>query len=219
MRSAKIAFLFIIPVLIGIEVIFSFCSNTVTKYIYADPDTIVFDTTGVEIGPGGTTAYQGHLISVIMPVTSITYSSNNDFSLFFNKAYASYKRSSPVIHLEDIRNIRIITLNDYNAQFPAGSDISDSCRYYVSYSSEGDSNNYVSPGLSSMTKNGVIQAMNNAGDEYYAPYNSDSYIAKRVSFSIKQPPAAAGTQRFAISFETSTPSIFGDTTYPFIIKP
>ncbi|MNY01632.1 hypothetical protein D3C86_1341730 [compost metagenome] len=101
--------------------------------------------------------------------------------------------------LEQIRSFHIYTLNDYNAGYRAGDEISAICDFM-----DQDSRNW----LDAAAYNTVLQSMNIA-QEYFVP---------AVFCRVKQGPAVPGTQQQFITELTTTEGvIFRDTTYTFRI--
>jgi hypothetical protein len=201
---------------LSLVIVLTACNYRQYKYVYIHPVAEVFDTTsGGEIKEQQQVLYSDHLILVRTP--NVQFASGSDFSLV-TRAYASHKERNPYIQVEKITSLRIITLNNYSDGFQAGSDIADSCVFYtnlVETDTLEDIHKYSPVNKDVVTKSGLLGKMNQSdlgSYDYYMPLQN-------FGFKIKLPPSSAAQQRFAVIFETSTPSRLTDTTVSFILKP
>lgn len=119
-----------------------------------------------------------------------------------NAAYATSRDRNRVTIIEKVKNIKLITLNDYNSNFKAGDDIMDSC--YINNVYRND-------------ERGLISSMNE--QTYGDVYDYEISELGMFEFKIEARPDAATIQRFALVFETEAGSAFTDTTISFIVKP
>lgn len=178
-------------------------------YLYIHPNALVFDTLRPQLplADHDTCPFQSHYLTVLMPVEQYHAAVPSGFS----SAYASYKDDSfsPV---EEISEIRIITLYPYR-QFPAGSDISDSCDFFRDQNLS-DSAFFSSPRLQ-QEKQDIIWEMNDQQNQL----GEYAHEIRRFSFRLKQPPVSGSLQRLAVVFVTKERSRYSDTTDFFYLKP
>ncbi len=191
------------------------------RYLYLRPSQTVYNTaTGHEIGAEAITV-DSMLIHVSTPYARFIASANPGFSLV-GKAYAMHKNLDRNITIEKVTSLRVITLRNYNALYPAGSDITKAC-YFFKPNGNPDSTK-PAPIPVTARKSDTLNAAAIIGDMNIGTsgsYYSSEYQSPRDGFIIVlgTPPATQSEQQFAIVFETATPSRFGDTTKVFTLKP
>ncbi|MBS1772725.1 MAG: hypothetical protein JST82_07690 [Bacteroidetes bacterium] len=169
------------------------------KYIYMQPDIRVTNAYDIRlVNENDSVLYSNMQIEVKMPYNTYTVSAPKLWPS--NAAYASHKEGR-MIPMEKITNIKVIPLFDYNANYPKGKDISDSCAFIE--------------GKSSNSKKNIISRFNTGSDDYYYTAN----ILSSMNIVIKTSPAGKQTQQFAFVIETSNQSSYSDTTVVFTLKP
>lgn len=186
------------------------------QYMYIKPIATVYDTSIGQPARLGSVEIKNMLVDVSTPYVRHVVS-NLHFSLG-NRAYAMTKKyRNNYVMAEKTNSMKIITLRNYNAMYPAGSDITPICSFYASVSNRDSNKHNPLPSGKPMTVAQVIANMNFNNTAYsYYDYAS---LQKGFVFMLMENPAAMSEQQFAIVFETNTPSRFGDTTDVFTLKP
>jgi hypothetical protein len=172
------------------------CNNKNSRYIYLKPSTTVYDTTGSVynvVNAGENCSYANHIVSVFLPIDEYKTTSVSPFS---STAFADYPIKYP--NSERILSFQIITLNDYNAAYPAGTDLSDTCIFYNDYPHKDSPYSSFHP----VSKSGIIS--------YLSYYHTYTPAPQHMSFHINATPSNTDT-KLAIVFNTDLPSRFSDT--------
>lgn len=137
-------------------------------------------------------------------ITAYTYLVQKQMPAMGNAAYA-FKFASPLYnHIDKIKEIKVFTLNDYNATYAAGSDITPICRFH----------------LRDMRTTANPEPLEEILKEIYTDeYWSYSQEAFSIGLSFADRPAVDNApQRFRTEIYTDKGGIFLDTTVSFRIK-
>lgn len=174
------------------------CREEKTTIIYRSVTSVVregaVNEQGRELLPGGTVAYNRCSVWLQLNTTELL---GLKLPSIANKLYA---RGETFRNMEKLTDIRVITLNDYNTQYPAGSDLSAA----VGFLEEGGT-------LTGKAK--MLERLN----RNYNVFETDPI--RSFSFRPGTPPAAASAQQFAIELRTEQQSVLRDTTITFILQP
>lgn len=179
------------------------CRRAATKYIYMNPQAMAMLTTG-PVPEMNTVSYAGLYIEVNIPTQAVQVAGL--LSLPGNIAYAFQPGDPPPpIGLEKITDIRIKPLNDYNATYPAFSDMLAGCTFVTTT---------MAAFADTLSKEEIISNMDHHDDRirFNSPHGP-FYI------KLNEPPTGTGEQRFIIELITDKNSLLADTTQPIILTP
>lgn len=184
-----------------IFLIYTGCTSRDYKFVYQNPESsFVNRDDGLILADTTTISYQDMAIQVSLPINA--YITQSLFPLQ-NAAYATSPPISDYTPAEQITDIEVITLNNYNSQFTAAKDISNECQYHSSYFVATDS----------FTKQELIAQLNDIRNDYYGDFWEAIYI------SLPTAPTSTSIQRFVINIYTDGGSRLTDTTTNITIKP
>lgn len=184
-----------------IFLIYTGCTSRDYKFVYQNPESsFVNRDDGLILADTTTISYQDMAIQVSLPINA--YITQSLFPLQ-NAAYATSPPISDYTPAEQITDIEVITLNNYNSQFTAAKDISNECQYHSTYFVATDS----------FTKQELIAQLNDIRNDYYGDFWDAIYI------SIPTAPTSTSIQRFVINIYTDGGSRLTDTTTNITIKP
>jgi hypothetical protein len=113
--------------------------------------------------------------------------------------------------IEKIKDIKVVSLEDYNNEIHAGDEIAQQCNFYTG-------NEYSIVADNDITnKDGAVNYLN---DTYTQNNGTEStHDGKHIGLKIAVPPDHNGLQRFAIAVYTENNSVLRDTTVAFILQP
>ena len=191
-------------------------SHKKTRYLYQKPELQLYDSTEQLKDADASVSHGNYYLYVYMPVSEFTYTSNYSFSLV-QKAYAT-RQDYDIKPLEEIKDLKVITLRNYNTEVKAGANVTDSCIFYLHSITAGDS---VIAQPKRTGKDGLLSMLNIGIKRPYQTRSELDFaeVTESFSFRLSQPPSVGGPQQFAIIFQTATPSQFGDTSVIFTINP
>ncbi|WP_118973554.1 hypothetical protein [Taibaiella koreensis] len=174
------------------------CRQQQTNMIYQSVTSVVREgrdnEEGNEVMPGATSRYDRCSVWLYFSTTKLL---GTHFPSFTNTAAA---RGQTFRNLEKITDIRIITCRDYNAQFPAGSDISASAAF--------------------LEEGGILTGKAKMLERINKNYEvSEAEPVSRFSFRPASAPATTSLQQFAIELRTEQNAVLRDTTIAFILQP
>lgn len=178
------------------------CKRAATRYIYLNPTAMATLTTG-PIPEFNTVSFAGLFIEVNTLTQTVEVASN--FSLPGNLAYATSIRIPTPIALEKITDLRIRPLYDYNATYPANSDMTNACLFVNS-----SSQLYVD----TFSKEELIASICNVQSEFESSFRQGPFYIK-----LNEPPSGTREQQFIIELITDKHSRLADTTQPIILTP
>ncbi len=196
MKTYKLILLFTIALSL-----YTGCRQTV-KYVYQQPHVYALkQNLNSPVAEEGTVVFPNLRFKIELPLHSYTVF---NYLPATNQAYA-FQPSKPYIYsTEDITDIKVIALNDYNSQYPAGSDVSNICVFGSANRSD----------TSDRTKAAFLEYYN----DDYNRQSSYSLPNLDFGFSITQQPDTTYTkQRFAVTLHTDKQAELTDTTQTIII--
>lgn len=186
------------------------CGKSEYSYIYREIIADVYDKQGTRAVDSSPIKYPEHSIGISMPISTVASRMQ-----WGNTAYALSKEvfASPADRVADIR---VITLNDYNANYKAGSNIVDECSFLQEGMQYTEGYSYRGPYDFSKVwdKSSMIYHIN---QNPMAGRNSS--VVQAIALHIKPLPDYNKPQRFAIALITENNVALIDTTVSFIFKP
>lgn len=195
-----------------------FCScdpDPDVQYMYIQPESVVYDTASGRAIDNSEVTLRNLLVHVKTPYSQKTVFEPATLP-FVTKSYAMYKKEGRAFSVEKVKALRIITLKNYDATHPAGSDVADVCLFYnVKGNADSNKANPLFGDTTSVKQ--IISDMNVS--EYYSGAGIYMPLRNEFVFRLAQPPASTSVQQFKIEFETATPSKFSTTTKQFTLKP
>jgi len=184
-------------VLTIILMIYTGCNRKPVKYIYMPPNATLY-TNNVPLPESSVVPVDRVNIELRLNTQVIQVATTN--ILPANSAYALSIREPALIPLEEIQDLRIRPVYDYNSTYVSMDDISETCTYSYSQS-----------GTDSVSKQEMIDNFN-AGGIY-----STGRLVFYINFS--EPPRNYHAQQFIVEIITDKNSRLADTTVEFILTP
>ena len=182
------------------------CEARDYKFVYKSVQATVlrvhFTQPPSEINSLDTIGYQNIFIQGKFDMHIIA---KNNLKTLVNRAVATTVPSDKYTNLEAITDIRVVTINDYNNEISAGSEISEKCLYST-----------YTPNKTSEIKDlkaDIIASLNMPMD------GERDYLSDVLNFRVTEAPAAQGLQQFAIEIRLEDNSVIRDTTVAFVLKP
>ena len=177
--------------------IYTGCNHKPIKYIYMPPDATLF-TNNVPLPESSVVSIDRVNIELRLNTQAIDLAATN--ILPTNSAYALSIKEPALIPLEEIQDLHIRPVYDYNSTYAAMDDISETCTYSYSQS-----------GSDSVSKQEMINNFN-AGGMY-----GTGTLVFYIHFS--EPPRNYHAQQFIVEIITDKNSRLADTTLEFILTP
>jgi len=130
---------------------------------------------------------------------------SDNLHLRSNALYAYEPGDPNYIPVEKLTDIKIYTVNDYNAQYPAGSDITAICKFLI--------NNLLYTGYppNDSSRAWALSQLNNT-----QVYNT---AQRELGFILTESPTTSGLQRFAFEIRTEINELLRDTSKAIVIHP
>lgn len=185
-----------------------------TRYMYIQPESVVYNLNTGAVIDNSEVGINDLEVYVKTPYSQQTVFQPSALP-FVTKSYAMYKKTGRALSVEKVTKLRVLTLKDYDATHPAGSDITDLCLFYTAKTNT-DTNKANPVYGDTISVNRIVKEMN------VTDVNSDfGYpgLRKDFLFIMKNTFPSTSVKQFKIEFETATPSKFSTTTKPFILKP
>lgn len=191
--------------------LFGGCVQKDTIIIYQKLIARTYTTNGTTVQKGVTFRQDDVFFTALIPYT--TLASNFQWG---STAYAFQPAEGYTRLAEHIADIKVITLNDYNDSYKAGSNLADDCTYYDTQSMYRADDIYMPYADSTArTKQAAIDLINTSA----AGGNSFINIIQRFAFRIKPKGYVNKPQRFAIILISDKYTALADTTVTFNFKP
>lgn len=191
--------------------IFGACTTRDTTVIYQKLIARMYTTNGTTVFNDATFRQDDVFFTALIPYTTLT----SHFQ-WGNTAYA-FKPSEGYTKLaEQVADIKVITLNDFNDTYKAGSNLADDCIFYDTQSMYYADDTYMPYADSTArTKQAAIDKINAsaAGGNWFIN------IVQRFAFRIKPKGYVNKPQRFAIILISDKYTALADTTVTFNFKP
>lgn len=156
------------------------------------------------VDEGGTADYSRYFVQVRFDISKLESMAAR--LLPVTSVYAFKPGPSTYQNVEGrVQDIRIITLRDYNADFPVGSDMADAC-------------NFADPYLA--LQQGAVVSKQDFIKNLEETQNVDDAMASYIACSFKTPtPATAGLQQFVVEISMASNTLLRDTTVLFTLNP
>lgn len=191
--------------------LFGGCVQKDTIIIYQKLIARTYTTNGTTVQKGVTFRQDDVFFTALIPYT--TLASNFQWG---STAYAFQPAEGYTRLAEHIADIKVITLNDFNDTYKAGSNLADDCTYYDTQSMYYADDMYMPYADSTArTKQATIDLINTSA----AGGNSFINIIQRFAFRIKPKGYVNKQQRFAIILISDKYTALADTTVAFNFKP
>lgn len=181
------------------------CDKKDRPFLFKDirTDIIQYQSNGLEspLSKGDTANYSNFFLASAFDIKLLSSA-----KLIFqgSKTYAFQPGDRHYKPVEKISNISITTLNNYNSNYPAGTDITAACRFRIT-------GTYVDAKDSSASV--AIEHLN-AG---FSDIDSDLQSAMQIY--LNERPGQLSPQQFAIELRTEVNATIRDTTIHFYLKP
>lgn len=193
MRTYKLIVLFT-----AMLVVYTGCGTQKYKYLYQKPETNCYKHKALApLKENEVVSFSNLLVKIKLKVHSYYISSVLPTA---NVAYAT-TIATEYTPLEQITDIEVVTLNNYNLQYPSGTDLSSICKF--GYDTIAN------------TKTEFLKKYNDRNEKVnsFSPLSNDLIV-----LSLSQTPTTYGTKhRFAIKLHTNTGAELADTTQTIII--
>lgn len=177
--------------------IYTGCNRKPIKYIYMPPGATLF-TNNVPLPESSVVPLDRINIELRLNTQEIQLATTN--ILPANSAYALSVREPVLVPLEEIHDLHIRPVYDYNSIYTSMDDISETCTY--SYSQSGGD---------SVSKQEMLRNFNAGG--LYGTRSPVFYI------HFNEPPRNYHVQQFIVELITDKNSRLADTTVEFILTP
>lgn len=181
------------------------CAKAKHTFLYKDfhSSVIRYDPNGLEVSlkKNDTALYPNFLIEDVPDIMKITL---NRPALTGNSAWAFQPGPQEYKPAEKISSIKIITLNPYNSNYPAGADITQACRFIVTRSFNNNNDSLLASAIENL----------NAG---YSDNGSE--VPPSLRIFLREQPASLAPQQFAVELKTEVNAYIRDTTISFYLKP
>lgn len=188
--------------------IFGGCVQRDTTIIYRKLIARTFTTTGITVQNGAAFKQDDVFFTALLPYNTLA----SDFQ-WGNAAYAFQPPTGYTRLAEKAADIKVITLNDFNDTYKAGSNLADICTFYETQSPYSSDDVYASPVVSTArSKQDVINSINTELGEY-------ANAIERFAFTINAKGNTNTPQRFAIILITDKYCALADTTVTINFKP
>lgn len=182
-----------------IAVLYTGCTRTPVRYTLTQPIIAPATISNSSVPPGQPYSFSDFSLRVTVPVRDIQTACN--FSLPGNAAYATTIYIPDPILIDKIEELHIYTLNAYNNNYVANTDITSICTFNRNTA------------IQSIDE--IIEGLNNE----YGSFGDGSIDERYRSFNIElnESPSSSGDQQFIIELITDKNSRLADTTGTFTL--
>lgn len=191
--------------------IFGACTTRDTTVIYQKLIARMYTTTGSTVQNGASFRQDDVFFTALIPYTTLASHFQWGNSVYASKPSEGYTKLA-----EQVADIKVITLNDFNDTYKAGSNLADDCIFYDTQSMYHADDTYMPYADSTAkTKQATIDKINAsaAGGNWFIN------IVQRFAFRIKPIGYVNKPQRFAIILISDKYTALADTTVTLNFKP
>lgn len=191
--------------------LFGGCVRKDTTIIYQKLIVRTYTTNGTTVFNGATFRQDDVFFTALIPYTTLASAFQ-----WGSTAYASQPPEGYTKLAEQVADIKVITLNDFNDTYKAGSNLADDCTYYDTQSMYRADDTYMPYADSTArTKQATIDLINTSA----VGGNRFINIVQRFAFRIKPKGYVNKPQRFAIILISDKYTALADTTVTLNFKP
>lgn len=191
--------------------IFGACTTRDTTVIYQKLIARTYTTNGTTVQNGATFRQDDVFFTALIPYTTLA----SDFQ-WGSTAYAFQPSEGNTKLAEQVADIKVITLNDFNDTYKAGSNLADDCTYYDTQHMYYADDVYMPfADSTARTKQATIDMINASA----TGGNRFINIVQRFAFRIKSKGYVNKPQRFAIILISDKYTALADTTVTLNFKP